>query len=212
IQPETTLSITSTASVSREPDLAYINAGVETQRETAADALAENAERMNGLFAALEEAGVEKRDIQTRNFNISPRYDYRNDQPPRLLGYTASNGVRAKITDLDNLGRTVDALVNAGGNTLDGISFALEDDSKALDAARKEAMAAALARAQLYADAAGYRVSRIVSIAEGGSRAGQPQSRVFEARSAIAGASASPVSAGELEFSATVTVLFELAK
>lgn len=212
IQPETTLSLSARGSVNRAPDLAYINAGVETEAKTAAEALAENAKRMNGVFEALEAAGIEPRDIQTSNFNVSPNYDYSRDGPPRLIGYRASNQVRAKVTDLDGLGATLDSLVSAGGNTLNGIQFGLEDDSEARDEARALAMSDALARAELYASAAGYSVSRIVSISEGGGGGGVP-APFLAARSAADFESApSPVSGGELEFSANVNVLFELTK
>ncbi|MEO0883165.1 MAG: SIMPL domain-containing protein, partial [Pseudomonadota bacterium] len=104
IQPETTLSLSARGVVDRAPDLAYITVGVETEAKTAAEALSENAERMNGVFAALEDAGIADSDIQTSNFSVSPNYDYSRDGPARLIGYRASNQVRAKVTDLDSLG------------------------------------------------------------------------------------------------------------
>ncbi|MEM9668246.1 MAG: SIMPL domain-containing protein [Pseudomonadota bacterium] len=213
IQPETTLSLSARASVSRAPDIAYITAGVETEAKTAGDALAENARRMNGVFGALGDAEIEEKDIQTSNFSISPNYDYSRDGPPRLIGYRASNQVRAKVTDLDNLGTTIDSLVEAGGNNLNGIQFGLEDDSNARDEARRKAVADAMARAELYADATGYDVVRIVSISEGGSMTVAPMPFLAtRAEASFADAAPSPVSAGELDFSATVNVLFELSK
>ncbi|MEM6410409.1 MAG: SIMPL domain-containing protein [Pseudomonadota bacterium] len=213
IQPETTLNISSRASVDRTPDLAYINAGVETEARTAAEALSENAERMNGVFAALEAAGIEEKDIQTSNFNVSPNYDYSRDGPPRLVGYRATNQVRAKVSDLDNLGATLDSLVNAGGNTLNGIQFGLEDSSEALNNAREDAVTQAIERAELYAGAAGYSVGRIVSISEGGGDGNfQPPVAALSRAAADFESARSPVAAGELSFAASVNVIFELTK
>ncbi|MEO1407538.1 MAG: SIMPL domain-containing protein [Pseudomonadota bacterium] len=207
------MSLTARASVDRAPDLAFINAGVQTDAKTAADALAENAERMNGVFAALKAAGVEERDIQTSNFSVSPNYDYSRDAPPRLIGYRASNQVRAKVTDLDALGETLDSLVSAGGNTLNGIQFGLEDSSGALNEARRDAIVDAVSRAELYADAAGYRIVRIVSISEGGGGGGyQPPIALARAAVADVESAPSPVSGGELQFSASVSLVFELAQ
>ena len=211
IQPETTLSISATGTSVREPDLAYINAGVQTDAKTAADALADNAARMNGVFDALKAAGIAERDIQTSSFNLSLNYDYSGEGPPKLIGYNATNQVRAKVTDLENLGQTLDALVSAGGNTLNGIQFGLEDDSAARDEARRKAMTDALARAELYADAAGYRVGRIVSISEGGGNF-QPVPRLARAQAELSAAAPTPVASGELTYSASVNVLFELEK
>lgn len=209
IQPETTLNITASASVTRAPDIAFINAGVETQADTADVALADNAQRMNGVFAALKSAGVKDRNIQTSNFSISPRYNYEERGSARLDGYTASNTVRAKITDLETLGATIDALVKAGGNTLNGVTFGLEDDTEERDEARRDAIKTATERAKLYADAAGYRVARIVSISEAG---GYDSPQPVVARARLSEAAPSPVSGGELDFGASVNVVFELEK
>ena len=219
IQPETTLSVSADATVKREPDIAYITAGVQEERDTAADAMAAQAKSMTGVFDALEKAGVAKKDMQTSNFSLWPRYEYfqtklkdgssRSEQ--RLVGYTASNQLTIKVRDLDNLGKTLDSLVNAGGNTFNGLSFALDDDSEVVDEARRKAMDEAISRADLYARAAGLRVLRIVTINEGGSYtpAPMPMARMKEA---AMDSFSTPVAGGEVGYSASVNVVFELGK
>lgn len=213
IQPETTISISAEASVTREPDIAFISSGVQTEAETAKEAMDSNALRMNGVFDALSEAGVELRDIQTSNFSLQPRYDYssRGEQPPRLVGYTASNMLTVKVRDLENLGQTMDSLINAGGNTFSGLRFALEDDAEARDEARTTAMTMAISRAELYAEAAGYRVARIVSITEGGSYSPRPM-QMAEMRAVAADSAPTPIASGEVGYNASVNVTFELVK
>lgn len=213
IQPETTISISAEASVTRDPDIAFISAGVQTEAKTAKEAMDDNASRMNGVFDALEEAGVAKRDMQTSNFSLQPRYDYssRGERPPQLVGYTASNQLTVKVRDLDNLGQTMDALVSAGGNTFSGLRFALEDDAEARDEARTTAMTNAVSRAELYAEAAGYRVARIVSISEGGSYTPQPM-QMAEMRAVAADSAPTPIASGEVGYNASVNVTFELVK
>lgn len=210
VQPETTLSITAEASVTREPDLALLSAGVQTEADTAKQAMRDNAEAMSGVFDALSQAGVAQRDMQTSNFSLQPRYDYssRKDAPPNLVGYTASNQLTVKVRDLGSLGETMDALVTAGGNTFSGLSFGLDDPSEAKNEARTLAMEDALARATLYANAAGLRVSRIVTIDEGYNSGLRPMAMM--AREGLAAASATPVASGEVAYSASVSVLFEL--
>ena len=221
IQPETTLEINTQASVSREPDIAYLSTGVQVERKTAAEAMSAQAEAMNGVFDALKAAGVAAKDMQTSNLSLWPRYDYVElrqkdgtvQHQQRLAGYTASNQLTVKVRDLDNLGATMDSLVNAGGNTFNGVSFALDDDSGVQDEARRKAMADALARAKLYADAAGLRVVRIVKITEGGSYSPQPMMMARKAEAmAMDGAAPTPVAGGEVEYTANVSVLFQLGK
>lgn len=215
IQPETTLSISAEGRVTRAPDIAFLQSGVRVEAKTAEQAMREAAEAMNGVFGVLEAAGVEKADMQTSNFSLQPRYDYirpdrDNQSGTRVLaGYVVSNDLTVKVRDLDNLGKTMDALVGAGGNTFSGIRFALDDDTEALDAARRSAMTAARARADLYAEAAGYKVARIVSISESGGYSPQPM--MMQARGAVAEMD-TPIAGGEVGYNVTVNVLFELRK
>jgi hypothetical protein len=212
IQPETTLSISAEGSVNREPDIAFLNAGVQTQGETAQTAMSANATAMNGVFEALEAANVDRKDMQTSNFSLQPQYDYSNrqsGQPPRLTGYQASNQLTVRVRDLDTLGETMDALVGAGGNTFSGLRFALEDDRAAKNAARDIAMKEAIARAELYAAASGYEVARVVTISESGGYSPQPMAMMAQARSAE---SSTPIASGEVGYSVSVNVTFELRK
>jgi len=211
IQPETTLSISATADVKVEPDIAFISGGVVSEARTAEEALQMNANDMAGVFEALEEAGVDRINIQTSNFSLNPRYEYPNNQPRKLIGYTASNQVTAKITDLDEVGNIIDAMVSMGGNTFSGVRFAVEDTSDLMDEARKMAMQDAIDRADLYAEVSGYDVARIVTISESGSYSPQPQPQMAMMRMEAADA-ATQIAGGELSYSATVNVVFEFAR
>lgn len=216
VQPETTLAITATGEVMREPDIAFIMTGVQTEAETAEAAMAQNRDAMNGVFEALREAGIEERNIQTANFQLNPRYDYIDGENGRrgkrvLAGYTVSNQVTAKVTDLDTLGATMDALVEAGGNTFNGIRFGLEDDTAARNEARRMAMQTAMERAELYAGAAGYEVERIVTINEYERQDG-PRPQMAMTRMESADAAPTPISGGEVGYSVQVNVTFELTK
>lgn len=211
IQPETTLSISAEGSVNREPDIAFLNAGVQTQGKTAQEAMTANRTAMNGVFEALAAANVDQRDMQTSNFSLQPQYDYSNREngQPRLTGYQASNQLTVKVRDLDTLGDTMDALVSAGGNTFNGLNFALEDDRAAKNAARDIAMKEAIARAELYAAASGYELARVVTISESGGMRPQPMAMMAEARNMDR---STPIASGEVGYSVTVNVVFELRK
>ena len=165
---------------------------------------------MNGVFEALTAANVERKDMQTSNFSLQPQYDYSsrsNGNPPRLTGYQVSNQLTVRVRDLDNLGQTMDALVSAGGNTFSSLRFALEYDRAAKNAARDIAMKEAISRAELYAAASGYEVARVVTISESGGY--NPQPMAMMARSSE---SSTPIATGEVGYSVSVNVTFELRK
>ncbi len=216
IQPETTLSLTATGEAMREPDIAFIMSGVTTEAETAGAAMEENRARMNGVMEALKAAGIAERNIQTSNFSLQPRYEYEKRESSAnrriLVGYAVSNQVTAKVTDLGKLGETLDALVEAGGNTFSGLRFALEDDTEARNEARRLAMLDAMSRAEIYAETAGYEIGRIVTINEYESQGG-PRPQMMMARGAdMAESAPTPISGGEVGYSVQVNVTFQLVK
>jgi uncharacterized protein YggE len=213
----TLLSVSADGRSTRAPDLAVFSAGVTSQAKSASAALAANSADMNRVIAALKQAGIADKDIQTSNLSLNPVYgqpvvrpDGQMVQEPQIIGYQASNTVTVRQRDLKQFGRVLDTLVAAGANQINGPSFQVENNDAAMDEARTQAIAKARTRAALYAKAAGLRVVRILSIAEGGGYSPQPQV-MFAKAAMMDGAAPTPVAAGEVEMSVSVSVQFELA-
>lgn len=207
----TTLNLTADGEVKVTPDMATISMGVQTDAPTAAQALAANAEQMGRVVASLKRAGLADRDIRTSQLNVSPQYVYEQNKPPRLTGYQATNQVTIVARDLKKLGQTVDAAVNAGANTVGGISFGLQDPQAAEDAARRDAVRALEAKADLYAKATGYRIARLVSLSEGTSYSPPPMPIPMAAASFRAKAETA-VEPGETQVRIVISGVFELTR
>ncbi len=90
------ITVTGQGEVSAKPDKAELSVGVQTTGKTAKEALDLNNGAMMGLFESMDAAGIPEEDIQTSNFNVSPRYARYNDRetPPDIVGYNVSNTVR----------------------------------------------------------------------------------------------------------------------
>ena len=202
----TRLEISVVGHVAQPPDVATIGAGVVSQASTAGQAMADNARAMTATGAALRRAGVADRDLQTAAINLAPQYRYVDNRPPALTGYQASNRVSVRLRDLGRAGAVFDALVAAGANQIDGPTFSIDHPDTALDQARTQALAAARARADLYARAAGLRVTRIVMIHE--EENGPPVVRPMMAMAMKR--AETPVESGEQDVSVTLSVTFEL--
>lgn len=203
-----TLTIVAEGHADRVPDVADISSGVVTAAPTAAAALAANAARMTTVAAAVRRAGIAERDIQTSGLSLQPQYRYENSQPPVLTGYQATNTVALRVRNLASTGKLIDALVAVGANQINGPNFRVDAADAAMDEARTKAVAAARARADLYARASGLRIKRIISISESsGERF--PQPIVMMAMRAKAQDS-TPVAPGEVTLSVNVTMMFEL--
>lgn len=209
----TTLNLAAYGETRVEPDMATITLGVMTEGKTAAEAMAANATRMNAVVASLKKAGIAEKDIQTSNLNLNPQYRYQENQPPMLVGYQASNQVTIRVLDLKKLGPAVDATVNAGANQVHGISFGLLDPTAAENAAREAAVKALAAKAELYARATGHRVSRLVSLSEGGGYTPRPPMPMMEMTASRGFAKDStPVQGGELTVRIDVSGLYEVTR
>jgi hypothetical protein len=207
----TTLNLAAHGETRVTPDMATINLGVTTEGKTAAAALSANATRMTAVIAALKAGGIAEKDIQTSNLNLAPQYRYVENQPPQLTGYQASNQVTVTVRDLKKLGVAVDAVVAAGANQVNGISFGLTDPTAAENAAREAAVKALSAKADLYARATGYRIGRLVSLSEGGGYMPAPPPMPMMAR-AQSFKDSTPVAAGELEVRIEVQGVYELVR
>jgi uncharacterized protein len=202
------LTVSAQGEIKVAPDIATISIGVVTQGQAADVALAANTAEMNAVVAVIKRDGVADKDIQTANLSVNPQYQYGQNEPPKLTGYEARNQLTVKIRALKKVGKVVDAVAGVGGNQINGISFGLDDDGKAMDAARVDAMKKASARAELYAGAANMKVDRILSISEGGAAA--PPFPIAMARAEMAGSPPPPMAPGELTVTADVTVAFLL--
>jgi uncharacterized protein YggE len=210
IQTQPSLNLSATGEVKVAPDMATISFGVVTEAATAQEAMAQNATRMTQVAAALRRAGIAERDIQTSGLNLQAQYDYVQNEPPKLRGYQATNRVTVNINDLTKVGTTADAVVAAGVNQIDGISFGLKDPKTAEDQARRLAVQALQAKARLYAEALGVQLGGIRSLNEGGGYSPQPPMPVFAARMAMAGNDSTPVSAGELSVKIDITGVYDI--
>jgi uncharacterized protein YggE len=207
-EPDEVRSITVTASgqVAAEPDIARISSGVTTEAATAKVALARNSEVMKAVIDGLKAEGIEAKDIQTNSFRVEPRYTQpRDGQATSIDGYRVVNQVEILARDLDKLGAILDRLVTLGANEMGGLSFEVSNAETLRDEARKAAVANALRRAKLYADAAGAEVGQVLTIQEGGEAGPRPipMARAMKAE-------AVPLERGTETLEASVTITWAL--
>jgi uncharacterized protein YggE len=203
------ITVTGEGVVDGVPDVATLSLGVTTMGDTAVAAMAANSESLSAVMARLVAAGVAERDMQTTNLSINPNWTgYDNGQSQRITGYTASNQLTVRIRALDGLGAVLDAAIQDGANTLNGLTFGLSEPGRAMDAARRAAVEDARARATLLVEAAGATLGPIVSITEGGGYS-QPAPMFRQSADSMGEL---PIAAGEVSTTASVTIVFEIAQ
>ena len=162
-----TVTVSATGEAGAEPDMARVSSGVTSEADTAREALSRNSAAMKKLIAGMKTAGVDAKDIQTSSFHIEPRYtNPREGQTQVINGYRVANQVEIRARNLDRLGDLLDALVTLGANQMGGLSFEVSKAETLRDEARRSAIANALRRAKLYAEAAGATVGEVIAISE----------------------------------------------
>jgi hypothetical protein len=110
------------------------------------------------------------------------------------------------VRDLENLGNIIDQMVSVGSNSINSVSFSIDDTSELLKQARKNAMANAIEKARLYAEAASVSLGKIRLISENSHFAPQPQMEMKQMRSLAEDAAPTPMLSGELTYRATISV------
>lgn len=204
------LSVSGEGVATAVPDMATITLGVRAQGETASDALDETSAVGADILAKLEEFDIEARDVQTSDLSLNPIYTRNNsgNEAPLIVGFEASNRVTVRVRDLDRLGAVLGAVTGEGANQMYGLNFGFEDTDTMMDEARRKAVADARAKAELYAEAAGVTLGRVISLSEQGGYRPVPMP-VAEMRMA---ADSVPIAAGESALSASVSMVFEIVQ
>jgi uncharacterized protein YggE len=200
-----TLSVVGTGSVTTTPDTARLSAGVTTQGSTASEAMDANARAMAKVIAALKDAGIASKDLQTEFVSVNPRYD---DAGQAITGYSATNSVSAVVRGLSDVGDVIDAAVAAGANNVNGPSLARDDQDKLYRDALEKAVANARDKANALASAAGVSLGKIRSLTESPESAGPIAYDTFSALKADSG---TPIEPGTAETTATVRVVFAIS-
>jgi uncharacterized protein YggE len=199
--------VSGTGRVAVVPDVADLRLGVSVTRPTVDAARSEAAATMTAILAAVDAADVPRRDVRTALLSVQPRYDYRDGKPPTLTGYELANVVEVTVRDLARLGDVVDGSLAAGATSMDSLSFRVADPAPPEREARILAMAAARARADVLAEAAGLTIDGVTGIVEGVA-VPPPGPRMKAERMMMAADVATPVEAGSQEVSVSVTVSY----
>ncbi|MBH2000049.1 MAG: SIMPL domain-containing protein [Sphingomonadaceae bacterium] len=212
--PVVTLNVTE--SVEGAPNIATVGTGVQSRAQTAQQAMQDNAAKTEKLIAALAKAGIAKKDIQTSGINLNAQYDYnqREGEPtgPRFIGYEASNQLSVKLRDVKKVGPLLDSMVAAGATNINGPSFTIEDPAPMIAQARGTALKSAKTQADFYAQAAGFRTARLISISESNSGGNAPMPMMQSARFKADAAASTPVEPGQVSASVTLTVQYALER
>lgn len=202
------MSVNGIGRVTIVPDIATINIGVRTEAEVVNEALEGNTAQANAISQVLQEMGIEEKDIQTSNFNIYPseRYDPMTGEVQGRY-FVVENTVNVTVRDLSSLGEVLNATVEAGANSIYGISFDVEDRSAAIAEAREMAIQDAKAKAEAIAESADVQLGEIINI---NVYEGSMPITYFDSKGGAYAEAAVPIAAGTLTITMEASLTYAI--
>ena len=206
--PSRTIVATGTARVRGTPDVLTVMLGVTTRGKSVGEALDRNNTGAHKVIEVLFDGGVDKKDVQTTNFSISPIYgDNAND----IEGYQVSNLVVGQLRDLEKAGSILDKAATAGGDDVivRGVSFDIDDTSDLIAAARADAVKRARNQAEQLATAAGVQLGDVLTISESSRDVG-PLATAPSATDESGAATRVQIESGSEELTVQVSVVFSI--
>ena len=209
--PPKVVRVVGTAEVKVVPDRAVVELGVQKQDANAGAAKRLVDEAASKLLAALRANGVDEKDIQTTYLYLRPEsYTHKGTKHSYFV---AGETLSVTVRDLSRLDALLQALVQAGGNRIDSVTYETSELRKYRDQARAQAVKAAREKATALAQSLGQEAGRAYSIEEvpefqeysGGLMSNTSAS--YTDRTRAAGPSLAP---GQKTITASVIVLFDL--
>ncbi len=151
------------------PDIATISLGVDTERPKAADAARENGRAAQAVVNEIKAQGIDAKDIKTVSVTLAPVYDEERDDrgyvtKRTLRGYSASNSLYVRIKDIGKAGALASQMLDKGANRFNGISYDYSQKDEKYDGLRADAVRDALRKANIYVNALGIKLGRILEI------------------------------------------------
>ncbi len=209
-----TLSSSGTVVKYVSPDKAEISFSIETLNDSAQLSQSENAAIADATIKALKDAGVPSEQIKTTGYSVYEDYEWnRFTEKSESIGYRTTNSIQVTLYDTTMAGKVIDIAVQSGVTRVGGVSFGLTE-AKELEirkTALKEASETAKAKAESIASGLGLTISGVSSVNES-SFYYYPNYKSYDTMAVGAAEDAveTPIVAGDVQVSASVSVVFEV--
>ncbi len=192
------------------PDVAHVVVGAVTTGRDLGKVTEDAAAVLRKVLAEISRVGIAQKDVRTvrHDIQVERPWNSKTARPGVISGYTVSDQVQVTVRDLTRLGPVLEQVTSAGGNTIEQLSMEKEELGPDRVRALALAYAAARSKAEAIARAAGVTLGDVLEVQENtGQRGPTPLMAAYRAAESSKG---TPVSAGDLEVSGTVSVSFAI--
>jgi uncharacterized protein YggE len=178
-----------------------------THADTAAAAQSENDAAIAKITAALKAAGIKEEDIQTAAYSLQPHYTWDKENEKNVLdGYDMSHSLNVIVRTIGDAGKIVSLIAENGANTVNGISFGVDDAT--LEQTKLAAINLAMANARAKADAVAKAIGKTVQSVQTVTLNENYYNPYVGGYKTDVATSAAPVEAGSLSIQIDVSVVY----
>jgi len=229
-----TISVTGSAEVSSEPDVATFSFTIQETAETTKEAQRVISEKVANALDTFDGLDIPEKDIKTESYTMHPKYEWvtvtggnekvsvdgeiyvsGNRGKNVQVGFDVSQNISLTVRDFEIVPDVLDALGSIGVENLYGPNFEIEDPESLQDQARELAIEKAKAKAKKLAKDLDVKLGDIVSFEEGGNGGYYPEpmfgrSDVMMLSGAMEESFSPELPTGENEILKEVTIIYEL--
>jgi uncharacterized protein YggE len=211
-QPAEGLMVVGTGTASAEPEVAQITFGVELRGDDPAALVDEAAQKIDASIAAAQELHVADRDVRTTGYSlwVENVYDPEKGMPTGEVVYHVSHHVQVTSYDLDQVGELLAAVVEAGANSISGVSFGVENPQALVEQARQKALEDAAARANQMAEGLGITLGKPMLVMETSGGLPMPAEGGYGGGGGMVETVAPSISPGSFSVSISIQVVYEI--
>jgi uncharacterized protein YggE len=198
------VTVTGSSVVRLPPDRVSFSVGVDTEGADLAQAFKANGVKLTAVLAALKTKGVQPKEIQTSNLEVTSR----DDEGKKLPGFRVRNLVTVTRDDPATVAELLQAAITAGANQAGSLRFFVAEPSRVQQRGLELAYRDARSKAETLARLANLVVGNALCVVESPTWGGGPQN------SNLIGVGyvdySSPVEVGSEQVTFGVTVTYEL--
>ena len=206
-----TISVNGEGIVEVSPDCATISVGVVSRNKDATKVQADNARIATNIINSIIALDIERKNIRTGNYNFRQVNRYDENGNSIFDGYEVTNTVTIFVSDLNKVGKVIDASLSNGANQINSLNFGIRDKEKFQNEALRLAVRDALNKAEIAAAGLGKKIVSVCNVSINSTSLNSPVMKTMMARG-MNDSYDTPIESGTLNCSASVHVEFEISR
>lgn len=164
-----TISVSGSSTETVTPDTANIQVTANVNGPDVTTVIARLAQVVSRIITVLNANGLTNSNYQVTDLNVYPNYTTNSVGVSVISGQIATETFQVTLNNIGNgssIGKLIDGLAAVNGITINGLSYDIANKTAINTLARKDALAAALSKAQDYTQAAGLSLGKVVQIVD----------------------------------------------